>query len=276
MSAPTDFIDDLRHGEGGCWRPEHASDAVSYPDEGHDTCHALEETSFWFAHRNRTLEAVLRRFPPAPDHPFLDVGGGNGFVAQMIAGLGHRVVLVEPGRTGAEHAVSRGLTEVVEASIVDLQVRAGSVGGIGLFDVLEHIEDDAAALRRLRTMLTDGGRLYLTVPAHGWLWSSVDPESGHFRRYTRSRLSRLLTACGFEVSFASYYFWPLPLPMLLLRCLPERLHLRKPRDRAERAADEHGRRSRLMEAALGIELRRFGQGRPMPFGASCVVAARKV
>jgi SAM-dependent methyltransferase len=274
MSAPTDFIDDLEPGDNGLWRPRHTS-AVSYPDEGHDTCHAVEEASFWFAHRNRTLEAVLRQYPPAPGRPFLDVGGGNGFVAQMIAGLGHRVVLVEPGHAGADHAVGRGLTEVIEASIVDLRVQDGSVGGVGLFDVLEHIEDDAAALRRLREMLVEGGRLYLTVPAHRWLWSSVDPDSGHFRRYTRRSVSRLLRECGFDVTFASYYFWPLPLPMLLLRCLPERLHLRQPKDRAERAADEHGRSSRLMDAALDLERRRFARGRSMPFGASCVVAATK-
>lgn len=274
MSTPADFIDDLEPAGDSLWRPRHTS-AVSYPEEGHDTCHSVEEASFWFAHRNRTLEAVLRAFPPPEGRPFLDVGGGNGFVAQMIAGLGHRVVLIEPGRAGASHARDRGLDEVVEASIVDLQVRDGSVGGIGLFDVLEHIEDDAAALRRLREMLAPGGRLYLTVPAHRWLWSSVDPESGHFRRYTRAQIRRLISGCGYDVSFASYYFWPLPMPMLLLRSLPERLHLRAPRDRAERAASEHGRRSRVMDAALEAERRRFAQAKPMPFGASCVVVATK-
>ena len=131
--------------------------------------------------------------------------------------------IIEPGRgTGALHARERGLSDIVKSSIVDLKIRDSSVGAIGLFDVLEHVEDESAALMRLRDMLAENGRLYLTVPAHKWLWSSVDVEAGHFRRYTRGKLCRLLRNAGFDIEFASYYFWPLPVPMLALRCLPER------------------------------------------------------
>src|SRR4030095_4970802 len=97
----------------------------------------------------------------------------------------------------------------------------GSFGAIGMFDVLEHIEDDAQALRALHGMLADGGRLYATVPAHRRLWSAADRDAGHFRRYTTRQLRGLFGRCGFDLDVCSYYFWPLPLPMLLLRSLPE-------------------------------------------------------
>lgn len=272
--APQEFITNLVMGENGFLRAKDASD-VSYPEDGHEICHAVENTSFWFAHRNRALEAVIRSFPPVVDVPFVDVGGGNGFVATMVQDLGHRVVMIEPGEQGARFARERGVQEIVQSSIVDLDVVPGSVGGIGLFDVLEHIEDDVTALRRLADMLVEDGRIYLTVPAHRSLWSSIDVQAGHYRRYTRKQLVRVLEDAGLEVDFASYYFWPLMAPMFLLRCLPERLGLRKKESRSARVSREHERDSPMMERALAAELRRFASGRPVAVGASCVAVARR-
>lgn len=272
--TPQDFITNLVTGENGFLQARNASE-VSYPEDGHDVCHAVESTSFWFAHRNRALAAVITAFAPPAGLPFLDVGGGNGFVATMIQGLGHRVVMIEPGEAGARFARDRGLEEIVQSSIVDLEVAPASIGAMGLFDVLEHIEDDVAALRRLREMLVDDGRIYLTVPAHRALWSSIDEQAGHFRRYTRKQLVRVLEEAGLEVDFASYYFRPLLAPMFLLRCLPERLGLRKGESRSDRVSREHERDNPLMTRALDAEVRRFAAGRPVSVGASCVAVARK-
>ncbi|MGH3351050.1 MAG: class I SAM-dependent methyltransferase [Nocardioides sp.] len=272
--APQDFITNLAVGENGFLQAADASD-VSYPEDGHDICHAVENTSFWFGHRNRALRAVMQAFPPAEDRPFVDVGGGNGFVALMVQELGHHVVMIEPGEAGARFARDRGVADIVQSSIVDLDVTPNSVGGIGLFDVLEHIDHDVDALRRMGEMLTDDGRIYLTVPAHRALWSSIDVQAGHFRRYTRRTLSRTLELAGLDVDFVSYYFWPLPAPMFLLRCLPERLKLRKGESRAARVSREHEQDNRLVERALSYELRRFSAGRSIPIGASCVAVARK-
>ena len=53
-----------------------------------------------------------------------------------------------------------------------------------LSNVLEHIEDDAAAVRRFRSVLPEGGRLVILVPALPALYGSIDEAIGHFRRYT--------------------------------------------------------------------------------------------
>ena len=272
--TPEEFISNLVAGDDGLLHAATSSE-FSYPEDGHDTCQAVEETSFWFGHRNDAIGAVIEAFPPPPDLPFLDIGGGNGFVGAMIAGLGHRVVLIEPGEAGAAFARERGIAEVVQASIVDLDVRPGSVGAIGMFDVLEHIEDDAAALRRLGEMLTVGGKIYLTVPSHRWLWSSADVQAGHFRRYTRRQLVAVLERAGFEVELASYFFWPRPVPMFLARCLPERLGLRKGESRAQRVTREHTPAVRRASKVLAPELRRLRKGARVPFGASTIAVAIK-
>jgi SAM-dependent methyltransferase len=85
-----------------------------------------------------------------------------------------------------------------------------------LFDVLEHIRDDAGALKRLKGLLKPGGLLLFTVPAHPWLWCQEDLRAGHERRYSRGALKRLLRTCGFHPLCLRYLFVAL-LPFLTLR-----------------------------------------------------------
>ncbi len=66
-------------------------------------------------------------------------------------------------------------------------------------NVLEHIEDDAAALRGIAGMLRPGGRLILLVPAHAPLYSPLDKHLDHYRRYSRKGLTDLLQRTGFAV-----------------------------------------------------------------------------
>ena len=144
-----------------------------------------------------------------------------------------------------------------------------------MFDVLEHIEDDVDALVRLGQMLAPGGKVYLTVPSHKWLWSSADVQAGHYRRYTRKQLSDVLTRAGFDVEFASYFFWPLPVPMFLARCLPERLGLRKRETRSHRITREHASDRGQANRILAPEVRRLRGGARIPFGASTIAVAVK-
>ncbi len=66
------------------------------------------------------------------------------------------------------------------------------------FEVLEHIEDDAAAVDRWRSWLRPGGRLVLSVPANPRRFGPADEAVGHYRRYTRAGLETLLDAAGFS------------------------------------------------------------------------------
>jgi glycosyltransferase involved in cell wall biosynthesis len=66
-------------------------------------------------------------------------------------------------------------------------------------NVLEHIEDDAAALQSIGTVMEPGGRLILLVPNDPAAYGTIDREIGHYRRYSQTRLHELLTATGYEV-----------------------------------------------------------------------------
>jgi glycosyltransferase involved in cell wall biosynthesis len=76
---------------------------------------------------------------------------------------------------------------------------AGEMDTVVCLNVLEHIEDDAAALASMRTVLRPGGRLILLVPNDPRAYGTIDKQIGHFRRYTPAGLTDLLTEGGYSV-----------------------------------------------------------------------------
>ncbi len=72
-------------------------------------------------------------------------------------------------------------------------------------NVVEHIEDDQLSIRNCKYMLQSGGRLVVLVPAYNQLYNSFDKELGHFRRYNKKGLQRLLTYEGFEIVHSGYF-----------------------------------------------------------------------
>lgn len=273
----TDFpwSDELTLDSHGIWRTT-MSAPVSYPENDSDTCFQLEDTSFWFAHRNRVIAAVLDRFPPAGI--LLDLGAGNGFVAQHLQRCGHRVAALEPSTTGAENCrLQRGLGQVICAEFVQADLHSESVPSIGAFDVLEHIEGDADAVAEIARVLTPNGMFYGTVPAHMALWSGSDVEAGHYRRYGRAALLRLLDP-HFDVLFTSGFFKPLIVPQFLVRAVPYRLRLPTPSlaggDKAH-APQRTNTPEGIMTKLLRRETARIAGGSQLTLGASLVFAARR-
>jgi SAM-dependent methyltransferase len=269
----------LEQKNDGIWYASRKS-SVSYPDDGHERAAQLEDESFWFRHRNDCIVALVNSYPPARGGPIFDIGGGNGFVAQGLTGAGYETVLVEPSAYGARTGLERGLRGIVCSTLKDARFEPSSLPAVGLFDVVEHIEDDANFLRTIHGLLMERGRVYLTVPAYSWLWSDADVRAGHYRRHTIDSVERLLTSAGFEVEFSTYFFRFLPLPIFLFRALPFRLGFAKNRitdmNTVRRAhTGANGMKEDMVQRVLAPEIRRINESRPMYFGGSCLVAASK-
>ncbi len=265
--------DNLVLGEDGIWISRNQS-IVSYPEAGNAVCYAVEDGSFWFKHRNQCIIEIMRCHPP--EGAVFDIGGGNGFVASALIEAGMETVLVEPGKTGVVNAKTRGVSNIIQSTLQDAGFREGTLPAAGLFDVLEHIKDDVSFLKTLSGLLIQGGRLYLTVPAHQVLWSVVDENAGHYRRYTIKSLSKILSHAGFDVEFASYFFVLMVVPIIFFRSIPSLLGLRKSRD-VEDYKGELAHSSvfvnRLLSRLLSIELSALRK-KPLSWGASCIVVAR--
>lgn len=269
---------DLRFGEDGVLYANGAC-AISYPDEGNNACFEVEDQSFWFRHRNDCIRELVRNFPPTGKGPIFDVGGGNGFVAKGLMDAGWDVVLVEPGPSGASNAKKRGVEDVVCGTTHSAGFKTGSLPAIGVFDVVEHIEDDLSFLRHLWDLLEPEGMLYLTVPAYNFLWSHEDVDAGHFRRYTLASMKKKLREAGLEPVFGTYIFAFLPLPVCFFRTLPYRFGFAKRMKNEKISPKDHviseGGFSRLLTMLLGRELNFIQQGKVLACGGSCLMAARK-
>jgi SAM-dependent methyltransferase len=265
----------LEQREPGLWFAKQNQGRISYPAHGNAACLAVEDRSFWFRHRNRVIVEFVKRYHRRGI--FLDVGGGNGYVAKALISAGIHCALIEPGPDGAFAARERGVDPVICAPLEGIGLPPGCAASIGLFDVLEHIEDEAAALKLIHSILEPFGRIFITVPAYEFLHSSEDDTAGHFRRYTVSRLGRVLTKSKFRIEFSSYFFAPLPPLIFIARTIPTRLGIRRT-ETPENTGSEHiprGPVSWVMDLMLDLELRRLRAGRGWPFGGSCLCVAIK-
>jgi glycosyltransferase involved in cell wall biosynthesis len=98
--------------------------------------------------------------------------------------------------------------EVTSLDLMDFDpapVAARGIDTILCLNVLEHVEDDLGALRRLHAALVPGGRLLLLVPAHEWLYGAIDRAIDHHRRYGRAGLAARLREAGFEVEHTAFF-----------------------------------------------------------------------
>ena len=266
----------LEMGEYGIWTNSNEA-SISYPKDSHLQCFQLEDGSFWFKHRNDCILSAIKRF--APSGPILDIGGGNGYVTRRILDEGFEGALLEPGRTGALNAkIQRHIPEVICSTFENSRFFPDSLRAVGLFDVLEHIEDDRGFLEHIHMTLQANGLLYATVPAHQWLWSPSDVTAQHFRRYDQSMIRHLLGG-KFDLLFFTYFFSALTLPVLLFRVLPFRLGLWKKRNVLS-SESEHGTGGGpavgILSTLLAKEVVKIGCGKQIPMGTSCLFVARKI
>ena len=271
------IADNLERKEDGIYYSK-TREEISYPDEGNEECYQIEQDSFWFNHRNDVISLALDKF--GVKGSFFDIGGGNGFVSKKLQENGKNVVLVEPGISGAISAQKRGIKNIVCSTLQDAQFKASSIENIGLFDVVEHIENDEEFLTNIGKYHIKDGKLFITVPAFQFLWSNDDEYAGHFKRYTTKSLQNLVEKCGYKVEFSSYLFSFFPLPMFLLRSLPSKFERLKPSTDVEKYKKEHKNRKGILNSIMmktfKWELNKINKASKIRMGTSCFIVAKKL
>ena len=148
----------------------------------------------------------------------------------------------------------------------------------GAFDVVEHIDAQENFLSQIHEVLQPNGLFFMTVPALSWLWSFEDVHAGHFRRYSLRSASKVLENTGFTIAFASYFFRPLVIPILLLRSIPSFLRIRKTTNSGVTKKEHHlpdSLSGRLISRGLSREREQLKEQKKLAVGSSLVVVAKK-
>jgi SAM-dependent methyltransferase len=154
----------------------------------------LEDRHWWYAERRHLIRRAIRDLPP--NGVALDVGAAAGGNTRVLREAGWRCAALEYSQVGSLMAAERGLS-VIRGDATALPVADACLGLVVAYDVLEHIPDDAAAVRETFRALRPGGTFLVAVPVDMRLWSAHDEAVHHVRRYERSELLDLLTAEGF-------------------------------------------------------------------------------
>jgi SAM-dependent methyltransferase len=167
---------------------------------------AIDDAHWWYRARRTIVEEVIARSaPPSGTGPVVEIGCGTGANLSALARFGH-LLAVEPDAEARAHAARRSGVTVLEGRLPHaLPADVRGAGLLVMLDVLEHVEDDTAALKAVAECLSGDARLVLTVPALPALWSRHDEEHHHHRRYTAATLRAVVERAGLKVEMMSYF-----------------------------------------------------------------------
>lgn len=177
---------------------------------------AVEREHWWFAGRRAIIASIISKIglPKAPD--ILEAGCGTGGNLNLLSTFG-RTYAFEMNATALDIARKNNqAAEVRQGQLPDaIPYENLMFDLVCMFDVLEHVENDLAALQALSEKINPGGYLFVTVPALPMLWSEHDVKLHHYRRYMREQLADVIEQAGLESCWMSYFNFTL-LPLALL------------------------------------------------------------
>ena len=173
---------------------------------------ALEERHWWFVARRKILSTLLSSLPLPLNAQILEAGCGTGGNLAMLTRHG-QVYGMEENAQAIELSSAKGASLIAQGRLPSaIPFEGKKFDLIALLDVLEHLDEDDASLRALRTRLKPGGWLLITVPAFPFLWSHHDELHHHKRRYVATDLRALIKGAGYQIHYLSYFnTWLFPL-----------------------------------------------------------------
>ena len=261
-----------------CFSPEVASSYADYPDGGFDLTDKNGESSFWVRSRNRLFKSIVYdQMAPTGKTKFLEIGCGTGnFIQQIVENENLEITGSEIYLKGLLYAKKK----LPNVDFIQFDVTQGEIGEefdlIVAFDVIEHIENDVAAISNINRMLHKGGGLIMTVPQHMFLWSKLDEIVKHKRRYSRRELVTKLQENGFDISYSTSFLFVL-FPLMLISRMFD-----KGRDQSQ--SDEVALEKRvkfpnvlnwIFDLFMRIDEALIRLGISLPFRGTLVVVARK-
>lgn len=261
-----------------CFSPEVASSYADYPDDGFDLTDKNGESSFWVRSRNRLFKRIVEdHLLPLGKTKFLEIGcGTGGFIQKIVENDNLEITGSEIYLKGLLYA-KKNLPHV---NFIQFDVTKGIVDNefdiIVAFDVIEHIENDVAAISNINKMLGKGGSFIITVPQHMFLWSQLDEIVKHKRRYSKKELIAKLQKNGFDISYCTSFLFVLFPLMLISRMFDMRRDLSHDDDVAlEKRVKFSNVLNWIFDHFMRIDEALIKLGISLPFGGTLLVVAKQ-
>jgi SAM-dependent methyltransferase len=255
-----------------------------YPEDGFNMLWAMQERHFWYRGRHRFLLHALDRHVLATNLlSAIDLGGGVG---GWVRYLSDRRQLQYPRLALADSSLTalRMAGDVLPENVQRYQIDLMNLGWqeewdvAFLLDVIEHLPDDAEAMRQAATAVKPGGLLFVTTPAFPQFWSYNDDLAHHLRRYRKPDFQRLAGESGLLLKDARYFMFFLSPLYLLSRIKPNFDELSQEQQKAL-VYKQHKIPAALVNAALsavfGAETP-IGHWLPFPWGTSILGIFQKI
>jgi glycosyltransferase involved in cell wall biosynthesis len=235
-----------------------------------DAMAKVERDHWWFRAKHRLVLDELRR-----EHTVgvvVDVGSGTGGLLDRLGAAGFLGMGIELDAAALAHArAAQPRLPLARAVAEAVPVRDAGAVAVTALDVVEHLDDDVAALRELGRVVGPGGLVVVAVPAYEWAWSDHDVRLGHRRRYTRARLQRAAQEAGLDVQRCTHFHsWLAPVAWLVRKTPLGRL---LGSGSAEEASFGNAWINAALQRVTDLE-RTYLAARDLPVGLSILLVAR--
>lgn len=185
--------------------------SISYPDHGYKQLSLIEEDHFWFIVRRKVILEILRHYlPNSNEVKGLEVGCGTGYSSEWLSKNGY-------------HTAGFDAREIHRSPLHSLGFIHGDIFAIEpepefdfllMLDVIEHIENDRIFFQQALKFVKPNGFAIISVPALKCLWSNVDENFGHYRRYSKTMIETLARSLEIELQ-CQFYFYGSTLPLYI-------------------------------------------------------------
>jgi ubiquinone/menaquinone biosynthesis C-methylase UbiE len=193
---------------------------ASYDETYFEKLYQVEDRHFWFRMRQAIIATLSRDLVsnlPA-GYRVMEIGCGTGHLLKTLEKTCEKgqVIGLDLYWEGLVFARQRTGACLIQGRAESMPFAEGQFDLVGMFDVLEHLENDEEILKSVHQILKKGGKLMLTVPAERQLWSTTDLIARHQRRYELANLKEKLEHSGFKIDYMSEFMQALH-PLAKLR-----------------------------------------------------------
>ena len=179
---------------------------------------AIEAEHWWFVGRRKLFIREIARSQIELTARVLDLGTSTGTNLRMLRDSGFsNVAGLDLSEEALRFCREKYRGNVIRGDVTRLPFSHDWADLVLATDVIEHVDDDRAAIREIARVLKPGGVVLIAVPAFGLLWGLQDEVAQHKRRYRKREVEAMLFDAGLIVERSYYFNYLLFLPILLAR-----------------------------------------------------------